>query len=202
MVFRITNEKSHRSLSFLKIDDSLVHLLNQDGRLMIGTAGWSYTLNRADKAEKPGDLGLALNATSTSYRISSLSTGATLFAVFEGRTPCQGIARELKKPVDAGCIKSKWRVTLYQDPATSAPTTYKVEGSLFRESPREGTWRITKGIKSNPNEIVYQLDPTPSQPALLLWKLDENILLLLDQNREPLVGHADFSYTLNRLGSK
>ena len=202
MVLRITSEKSHQSLSFQKINDSLVHLLNQDGRLMTGTAGWSYTLNRADKAEKPGDPDLALRAPSMSYKISALSTGATVFAVFEGRTPCQGIARELKKPVDAGCVKSKWRVTLYQDPATSAPTTYKVEGSLFRESPREGAWRITKGIKSNPNEIVYQLDPTPSQPALLLWKLDENILLFLDQNREPLVGHADFSYTLNRVAKE
>jgi hypothetical protein len=38
-----------------------------------------------------------------------------------------------------------------------------------------------------------------TEPALLLLKADDNILFLLDQNREPMVGHAEFSYTLNRV---
>jgi hypothetical protein len=49
---------------------------------------------------------------------------------------------------------------------------------------------------------VYQLSPTPDQSALLLLKGDDNVLFLLNQKREPLVGHADFSYTLNRVGVK
>jgi hypothetical protein len=34
-------------VSFVKMDKNLVHLLDDEGKLMIGNAGWSYTLNRA-----------------------------------------------------------------------------------------------------------------------------------------------------------
>jgi hypothetical protein len=102
----------------------------------------------------------------------------------------------------AGCIKSKWRVTLYQNPETSAPTTYKVEGSLFRAGAREGTWSITQGSTVDPKATVYQLDATNTQPALFFLKGDDNVLFFLSQNRELLVGHAEFSYTLNRVTAK
>jgi len=46
------------------------------------------------------------------------------------------------------------------------------------------------------------LNPTPTEAALLLLKADDNILFFLNQNREPMVGHADFSYTLNRVVRK
>jgi hypothetical protein len=51
----------------------------------------------------------------------------------------------------------------------------------------------------SPNATVYQLSPTETQPALLLLKGDDNVLYFLDQNRGLLVGHADFSYALNRV---
>jgi len=202
VVYRLNTEKPRRSLSFVKVGDNLLQLLNPDGSMAVGNGGQSYTLNRANRAEKPGDSVAAMNAPSMSYKISALATGATVFAVFEGRTPCHGIARELNIPQHAGCIKSKWRVTLYQNPETSAPTTYKVEGSLFRDGAREGTWGMTRGATIDPNATVYQLSPTQNQSALLLLKGDENVLFFLNHKREPLVGHADFSYSLNRVGVK
>lgn len=202
VIYRINEEKSQRSLSFVKVGENLLHLLNPDGSLMIGSGGSSYTLNRADQAEKPVEASLAMSAPDMSYKIAALATGPTVFGVFEGRSPCHGIARELKLPRHAGCMKVKWRVTLYQDPKTSAPTTYKVEGSLHRQSAREGTWSIVRGAKTDPNAMVYQLNPTPTESALLLLKADDNILFFLNQNREPMVGHADFSYTLNRVVRK
>ena len=202
VVYRLTAEKNQRTLSFMKVSESLLHLLNPDGSLAIGNGGWSYTLNRADHAEKPGDMSQVNSAPEMSYKISPLATGPTVFGVFEGRTPCQGISRELKVPQHPGCIKTKWRVTLYQDPETSVPTTYKVEGSLHRQSAREGTWSIVRGAKTDPKAIVYQLNATQTQPALFLWKADDNVLFFLNQNREALVGHADFSYTLNRVVRK
>jgi len=202
VVYRISADKSHRSLSVVKVNENLLHFLNPDGSLMIGTGGWSYTLNRAASAETPVDASLAVSSPDMSYKISPLATGPTVFGVFEGRSPCHGIARELKLPQHAGCTKVKWRVTLYQDPKTSAPTTCKVEGSLHRRSPREGTWGIVRGAKTDPNAIIYRLDPTPTEAALLLLKADDNILFFLNQDREPMVGHADFSYTLNRLVRK
>jgi hypothetical protein len=201
-VYRITASNPQRSLSFVKVGDHLLHLLNPDGSLAVGNGGESYTLNLASCAEKPGDREQVNNAPEISYRISPMATGPTVFGVFEGRTPCQGISRELKKAAHPGCIKAKWRVTLYQNPETSAPTTYKVEGSLFREGAREGTWSITHGAAIDANATVYQLNPAQSQPALLLLKGDDNVLFFLNQNRELLVGHAEFSYTLNRATAK
>ena len=202
VIYRLNIDEPRRSVSFLKVGDNLWQLLNLDGSMAVGNGGQSYTLNRASRSEPPGDSVAAMNASAMSYKISALATGAMVFAVFEGRTPCHGIARELNIPQDAGCIKSKWRVTLYQNPETSAPTTYKVEGSLFRGGARQGTWSVTRGASIDPNATVFQLSPTQTQPALLLLKGDENVLFFLNQKREPLIGHADFSYTLNRVGAK
>jgi hypothetical protein len=202
VVYRLTAENPQRALSFVKVSESLLHLLTPDGTLMIGNGGWSYTLNRADQAEKPVDPSLAMNAPDMSYKISPLATGPSVFGVFEGRSPCHGIARQLKISEKPGCIKVKWRVTLYQNPETLAPTTYKIEGSLHREQAREGTWNIIHGAKTDPDAVVYQLNPTASESALLLLKGDDNVLFFLNQNREPLVGHAEFSYALNRVAQK
>ncbi|HTD65823.1 MAG TPA: hypothetical protein VK846_04745 [Candidatus Limnocylindria bacterium] len=202
VIYRLTAGESKRSLSFVKVSDGLLHLLNPDGSLAVGNGGESFTLNRADQAEKPGDTGLAMNAPSISYKISPLATGPTVFGVFEGRTPCLGISRELNISRSEACIKAKWRVTLYQNPETLAPTTYKVEGSLFRDGVREGTWSMTSGAATDTSAIVYQLNATPTQPALLLFKADHKILFFLKQNRQLLIGHADFSYTLNRVAAK
>jgi len=186
------------SVSFFRADANILHLLNPDRSLMIGTGGWSYTLNRTDHSEKPVDPALALSQPDMSYQISPLATGPAVFGVFEGRSPCQGIARELRILVDPACTKAKWRVTLYRNPETLAPTLYKVEGSLYRSGAREGTWTLIHGTQLDPSAIVYRLAPTGSEPALFLLRGDDNVLFLLNQNRNPLVGHGDFSYTLNR----
>jgi hypothetical protein len=160
VVYRINADQPQRSLSFVKVGENLLHLLNPDGSLMVGHGGWSYTLNGAHRAEKRVDRSLAINAPDMSYKILPLATGPTVFGVFEGRSPCHGIARELKIPQHAGCLKVKWRVTLYQDPETSAPTTYRAEGSLHRERAREGAWSIIRGATTDPSAIVYQLNLT------------------------------------------
>ena len=36
-------------ISFLKLDENLLHLLDSEEKLMIGNAAWSYTLNRTRK---------------------------------------------------------------------------------------------------------------------------------------------------------
>jgi hypothetical protein len=202
VVYRLNAEKPQRSLSFMSVGANLLHLLNPDGSLMVGNGGWSYTLNRADHSEKPVDPSLAMSAPDMSYKISPLANGPAVFGVFEGRSPCHGIARELKVPQHAGCSKAKWRITLYQNPETRAPTTYKVEGTLYRQVAREGTWSIVPGAKTDANAIVYRLSPTQTEAALLLLKADDNVLFFLDQDREPMVGHAEFSYTLNRVAKK
>ena len=76
--------------------------------------------------------------------------------------------------------------------------TYKVEGTLFRRDTREGKWTIGRGSKDNPQATVFELAATGSQNAMHLLQGNDDVLFFLDADRQPLVGNADFSYTLNR----
>src|SRR5262245_6538789 len=185
-------------LSLVRVGDNVLHILNPDQSLMVGTAGWSYTLSRASAADKPGDVAVAMSRPSDSYRLSPLASGPEVFGIFEGRTPGQGISRVLKMPEDPGSLKVKWRVTLFQDAKTLAPTRYKLENSFLRDRFREGALNVVRGAKFDPTATVYRLEATKTEPAVLLLKGDDNVLFFLDQDGNPLVGHADFSYTLNR----
>lgn len=46
VVYRLEPEGRDVSISILKIDDNIFHLLDAHHDLMIGNGGWSYTLNR------------------------------------------------------------------------------------------------------------------------------------------------------------
>jgi NlpE N-terminal domain len=119
-------------------------------------------------------------------------------ARYEGSSPCREIARELNKAVSADCMKLKWDLTLYQNPTTGTATTYKLKGTFYRQQIGEGKWAIIKGTKTNPDAVVYQLDPDKPQGSLFLLKADDNILFFLSKEKNLLVGNGDFSYTLNR----
>jgi hypothetical protein len=49
MVYQLQATDPHRSLSLVKIDENLLHLLTYEGRLMVGNDSWSFTLNRTPK---------------------------------------------------------------------------------------------------------------------------------------------------------
>jgi hypothetical protein len=181
------------AVNLFRLTDDILHAMNPDRTLAVGNGGWSHTLNRAAKAEKVVVPSAEWMQRSENSKIDPLATGPGVFAVFEGRTPAQGIARELKIATDANRFKVKWRVTLCQDPATKAPTKYKVEGSLHRQGAREGTWSVVRRDGAE----VYHLAPTKTEADLFLMKGDDNVLFFLGQDRKPMVGNADFSYTLN-----
>ena len=46
IVYRLEPDKPGTSISFLKLGNNLIHLLDNDGRLMIGNESFSYTLSR------------------------------------------------------------------------------------------------------------------------------------------------------------
>jgi hypothetical protein len=181
------------ALSLVQIDDNVLHVLNPDRSLMVGDSGWSYSLNRMERAEKPVDPALD-RSPDMSYKIAPLATGRTVFGIFEGRSPCTGIAVQLQIPANAACMKAKWRITLYQNPGTLAPTTYRVEGTLYRPAGSEGNWALVR----DRGATVYRLTPGSNGPPLYLLEGDDNVLFFLNQKRQPLVGTLDFSYTLNR----
>lgn len=192
--YRLKTGRPERTLHLALVGHDLLQLLAEDKSLLVGNSGWSYTLNRADRVEN------ALSdapAPDLSYAISPRATGP-VFGVFEGRTPCRGIARALNRQEIPGCIKVKWRITLNQDPQSSAPTTYKVEGSLHRKRAREGTWTVVRGA-AGPESVVYRLGATQSEAALLLMEGDDSVVFFLDEQQRLLVGNGEFSYTLNRI---
>jgi hypothetical protein len=118
-----------------------------------------------------------------------LPSGPDVLGVFEGRSPCQEIVRLLNATNREACTKIKWRLILYQDPVTHAPTTYALGGFMWRNPPRTGKWTVTKGAKFDSNATVYQLDPDDPQGFLSFVKADDNILFFLDKDRNLLIGN-------------
>lgn len=184
-------------LRLMEVSKEILHFVDAENHLLVGDGGYSYSLHRADVAEKPGDWHLAMaKPDGPAYKIAPLSTGASVYGVYEGRTPYKGIAAQLKQPWDEGNLKAKWRLTLYQDEKTKAPTEYKIEGTFFKPEARTGKWTLEKGIDGVWPRMV--LAATKTQPELVLLMGDENVLFIADEAGKPRVGHADFSYTLNR----
>src|SRR5688572_31753747 len=97
-------------------------------------------------------------STSTNSQ-GTFPSGPDVLGVFDGRSPCQEIVELLNVAGREACTKIKWRLILYQDPATHAPTTYALGGFMWRNPPRTGRWAIRKGIPIDSNATVYQLDP-------------------------------------------
>ena len=46
ITYRLESDKPEKSISFLKLGESLIHLLDNNGKLMIGNESFSYTLSR------------------------------------------------------------------------------------------------------------------------------------------------------------
>jgi hypothetical protein len=48
VVYKLQTDKKDAELEFVRINEHLLHLVDTDGRLVIGNPGWSYTLNRTN----------------------------------------------------------------------------------------------------------------------------------------------------------
>ena len=126
----------------------------------------------------------------------SANNKVNLIGYFDGRTPCQELAKQLNELTIPECIKIKWRLTLYKNGADTASGTYSLEGFKFRgDNILKGTWQIIKGTKADPNAIVYQLSHS-LKGSLFFLKADEDVLFFLDKDRNIMVGNKNFSYAL------
>ena len=125
---------------------------------------------------------------------SPIASGPSVLGVFDGRFPCAEILKDWHQPIRPECEKMKWSLTLYQDPTTHQPTTYRLNRGV-----REGRWAIVRGTKTDPEAIVYQLDSDQPKVSVYLLKGDDNVLFVLDQERNYRVGDSYLSYTLNRV---
>ena len=196
-VYQLNPNDTQTAVSFQKISDDMIHVLSSEKTLLVGNGAWSYTLNRMD------------NQNPTEIRPESrpdplprppepaMPAGSSVFAVFDGRTPCDEVVLEFTNTESfPGCLKIKWRLTLYQDSASGEPSTYLY---MSTSGFREGSWEIVNGIDGDANAVVYQLQPDDGQETVSFLKVDENHLYLMDRAMNLLVGNELFSYTLSRV---
>jgi hypothetical protein len=126
-------------------------------------------------------------------------TSSAVYGVFVGRTPCQEFLKEFNLEERAACTKRKMGVILYEDAVTHTPTVYETWG--MDKLTGKGKWHISQGTSTDPQAVVFKLD-LGVDTFMYLLKGDENVLFILDKNKNFLIGNADHSYTLNREGNK
>ena len=198
IVYQINPEDPQTTVSFLRVDENLIHVLNSDKTLLVGNGAWAYTLNRMDNQNLAPSTPLpdSFPEPPTRPPLPPMPEGSSVFGVFDGRTPCHPLVIEFSKfPASNGCLKIKWRLTLYQDSVTGAPNSYLFMGtSTFRE----GSWTIVHGLEGDPDAVVYQLQVYEAQQPVSFLRVDENHLFLMDRSMHLLVGNELFSYTLSR----
>ena len=173
----------NKRLGVVELNTNLIHFLDDNKNPMIGTGGWSYTLN----AEK--------SVLTDQVNLVSKDVVLKDSMVFQGRTPCGDFSIN---PPNPKCIKMKWLIILYSKPGKNEPTTYLVNRSnlMPREYPgKRGTWKVTKG---KDGRIIYELQPENESTPTYLLKLDDNIVAFTDKKGNLLVGDEDFSFTLSR----
>jgi hypothetical protein len=202
VVYTLTADNSPISLSFLRADTNLLHLLDEDHRLVIGTGAWSYTLNRVDPVPAASSIPIAIGTVQPTS-LSPLPGDSLVIGVFDGRTLCDNDLLALNGISANGCQIIKCRLILYQDVKTHAPTSFQLYtvyvGKGDNRYSSTGKWMMTKGTAADPDAIVYQLQPDSGRPqSISFMKADDNILFMLDTHRNLLVGNDYVSFTLNR----
>ena len=187
-IYRFTDENSRGMISLVKLNENVFHFLNSDGKLMIGTGGWGYSLARKAKTTSKSEL---------VSRSTSLLDGGESETVFDGRTPCVDLGRA-DLPFTDGCLKLKWRITLRRDPRTNRPASYMIESTLNRRQSVEGKWTLVNGTHANPRALILQLDPDIADKTISFLVGDENVIFFLNKEEQPLAGNEDFGFALSR----
>jgi hypothetical protein len=125
----------------------------------------------------------------------TIATDASVYGVFVGRTPCQEFIKELDMEIREACAKRKMGLILYYDSVTHKPTVYETRG--MGKWTGKGKWYIIYGMPGDPGAIIFKLD-LDAHTFLFLLKGDDNVLFILDKNKNFLVGNGHHSYTFNR----
>lgn len=192
-VYHLKSSRWPNEISIVKISENLFHLLTLQNELMLGNGGWGYSLNRKNAI----DSGKILIA-------SALTEDKSLQLTFDGRTPCRDISTDHPEMnASKSCYKLKWRLILNWDPVNHLPTTYTIR-KVVDNKPRDvsGKWTIIKGTASNPNIVIYKIDPDKPAESITFLVGDNKVLFFLDKKNEPYIGNEDFSFTLNKKISK
>jgi hypothetical protein len=134
----------------------------------------------------------------------------SLIKTFEATTPCDDAVKQmLGIPANFECEMMKWKLILSND-AKQNPSTFDLaytyglakQGTRgFTDGARtielKGKWRIEKGNSKN-SDVIITLITDNSPVTLSFFQPGQNLLHLLDENKQLVNGTAAWSYTLNR----
>src|SRR4030095_8213814 len=184
------------TVSFLKLNENVLHLLDANKNLMVGNGAWGYTLNRINPVK------LSSNEANSQKIEEDILTDSI---VFDGRMPCYAPLLALSGKATAGCNLVKCRIIFFSDTMLHSPSSLKFYsihvGTGDTRYLTTGKWIITRGTKMDPNSTLYQLqfDSEKGQQNLVLLKGDDNVLFLLDNEMNCMPGNDYCSFTLNRV---
>ena len=120
------------------------------------------------------------------------SAGDPVLAVFVGRIPC----------VVKGCNMRKIELVLYGRDDGQVPTTYWLGqigvGMGNDRLVQQGKWTGRRGVQEYPDALVYALDTSADPSLQYLWRVNDEILLVLDQNMRPRAGNGAWGFMLSR----
>jgi len=150
------------------------------------------------------------NKVSQSITFHAIPTGPLVIGIFQGRPPSKGMITQLGIVTEASNPKLKCTLVLYRNSEAGKPGNYTLSivgggpfinegGNHYRGANMEGTCEIVKGMPGDNNAEVYRLQIPKTGTYLYLLKGDDNVLFVLDENKQLLAGDEDFSYTLNRV---
>jgi hypothetical protein len=167
----------------VQLNEDLLHFADNSRHLLVGTGGFSYTLNTL----------LPLHSSHVNLK-ANVTTSVNDSLVYVGRTPCAvpGVV-----PRGQQCNKLKWKIVLYPISNNLHYGRYRILGTAYRaQNGKTGTWRVIKG---KDDRIIFELNNDGETNYLYLVKLDEQVLIFSDDEGKLLVGDEDFSYTMNRV---
>lgn len=117
-------------------------------------------------------------------------SGDSVLGVFENKLPC------------SDCEKIKFAIVIYKSAQTDLPTTYMMARVYVSKNDDRltniGNISVTQGTSLDPEATVYQLDSNAPAEFRFFWRIDDNLLFILDENLAPRVGNAAYGYVLNR----
>lgn len=193
VVYQLNPDKPEEAIHFARMDDNLLHLLTPDKSLMVGNAGWSYTLNRTNQPVVSDTEAVSIDP----QPITDIEVNP---GVFDGRTPCIEAVLALHDITAQGCQRVKLRVVLNTE--LGAPTTFELFSIYVGKGDTRyrvtGMWTVLQGAPADAEAILYQLTPEDAQSSISFLRADDNHLFLVDAGFNLMVGDALTSFTLSR----
>jgi hypothetical protein len=120
------------------------------------------------------------------------AAGAPILAVFVGRVPCATRTCEMRKV----------ELVLYGREGSVGTRTYWLGqvrvGAGNEHDVAEGAWQSAHGLRDHPLALRYELDARADPSLRRLWRVSEDVMLVLDEELRPRPGNGAWGFMLSR----